>query len=205
MASEIAPNATTEIWWVTKVVVPLVSVAVASVIIPLLLHKLKYKREREERLFEARKEAYTEYFQKFESAAKEIGNEYNYFSKVVMPEKFLKLLESDSSPQAVAEFSEAVGEFPQKIQDGYRKTTEEITCLQILCSNELVSLTSEFEKKYKEAMDMTSQWLQELNQTMMSPDLEAPVAKEMMTLGEEIKTLKNKIINQMREEIGSNK
>jgi len=205
VTTEIAVNSTTEIWWVTKVVVPLLSVAVASVIIPLLLHKLKYKREREERLFEARKEAYKEYFQKFESAAKDLGNEYSHFSKVVMPEKFLKLLESDSSPEAIAEFSEAVGDFPQKINEGYRKTTEEITCLQIICSNELVSLTSEFEKKYKKAMDMTSEWLNELNQTMLAPDLEAPIAKEMMGLGEEVKALKDKIINQMREEIGSNK
>ena len=205
MIPEIAINTTTEIWWVTKVIVPLVSVAIASAIIPLLLHKLKYKREREERLFEARKEAYKEYFQKFESAAKDLGNEYNHFSKVVMPEKFLKLLKSDSSPEAIAEFSDAVGELPQKIQNGYRKTTEEITCLQIICSNELVTLTSEFEQKYKKAMDMTSDWLQELNQTMSSPDLEAPIAKEMIVLGEEVKVLKDKIINQMREEIGSNK
>lgn len=205
MASELAVNATTEIWWVTKVLVPLISVAIASVIIPLFLHKLKYKREREERLFEARKEAYKEYFQKFESASKDVGNDYNYFSQVVMPEKFMKLLESDSSPEAIAEFSEAVGDFPRKIQNGYRKTTEEITCLQIICSNELVNLTSEFERKYKEAMDKTSEWLEELNRTMLAPNLEAPKAKEMSLLGEEIRVLKQRIISQMREEIGSNK
>lgn len=204
MASEIAVNATTEIWWVTKVIVPLVGITVASVIIPLFLHKLKYKREREERLFEARKEAYKEYFQKFESASKDVGNEYNHFSKEIMPEKFMNLLKSDNSPEAIAEFSEAVGDFPLKIQNGYRKTTEEITGLQIICSNELVDLTEKFEEKYKKVMDMTSEWLQELNQTMLAPDLEAPIAKEMSSLGEEIRELKKRIVCQMRKEIGSN-
>jgi tRNA A37 N6-isopentenylltransferase MiaA len=203
MEAEVAINTTAEIWWVTKVVVPLIGIAVASVIIPLLLHKLKYKREREERLFEARKEAYREYFQKFESAANDMGNDYDHFSKVVMPEKFMKLLESDSSPEAIAEFSEAVGDFPHKIQNGYRKTTEEITCLQIICSNELLSLTNEFEKKYKMAMDMSSEWLEELNQTFTVPDMDTPKASEMKALGVEIGELKNKIISQMRKEIGS--
>ena len=203
MEAEVAVNTTAEIWWVTKVVVPLIGVAVASVIIPLLLHKLKYKREREERLFEARKEAYKEYFQKFESAANDMGNDYDHFSKVVMPEKFMQLLESDSSPEAISEFSEAVGDFPHKIQNGYRKTTEEITCLQIICSNELLSLTKEFESKYKMAMELTSEWLGELNQTFTAPDMDAPRAKEMKALGEEIVKLKNKIISQMRKEIGS--
>ncbi len=61
-----------EIWWVSKVFVPLLGILLASVIIPLLLHRLKYKREREDRLFEARKVAYGEYFRKIESAASEV-------------------------------------------------------------------------------------------------------------------------------------
>lgn len=204
METEVAVKITGEIWWVTKVIVPLIGVAVASVIIPLLLHKLKYAREREERIFEARKEAYKEYFQKFESAAKDMGNDYDHFSNVVMPEKFRKLLESDSSPEAIAEFSEAVGSFPHKIQSGYRKTTEEITCLHIICSNELLNLTKEFEGKYKLAMNMSSEWLEELNKTFVSPDMDTPKAKEMKVLGEEIGHLKDRIISQMRKEIGSN-
>jgi phosphate/sulfate permease len=72
-------QAVSEIWWFTKVVVPLAGVLIASVIIPLLLHRLKYKREREERLFDARKEAYEEYFKKLESAARDVGQEYERF------------------------------------------------------------------------------------------------------------------------------
>jgi len=184
--------------------VPLVGIAVASVIIPLLLHKLKYKREREERLFEARKEAYKEYFKKFESASESVGNQYDHFSKEVMPEKFMDLMKSDGSPEAVAEFSDAVGKFPHKIQDGYRKASEETTGLQIICSNELFEMTEEFEQKYKIIMEMTSAWLEELNNTMVMPDMDTPKANEMKALGDEIGVLKKKIVSQMREEIGSN-
>jgi len=73
-------EAVAEIWWITKVLVPLGGILIASVIIPLLLHHLKYVRERKERLFEARRNAYHEYFKKIESAVSDVGQEYEVFS-----------------------------------------------------------------------------------------------------------------------------
>ena len=194
-----------EIWWVTKIVVPLAGVLIASVIIPLLLHRLKYKRERAERLFESRKEAYKEYFKKIESAVSDAGQEYEKFSREVMPAAFLKLLKGNNSPESIVEFQQTVGNIPLKIQKAYQKSAEEITSLQIVCSEKLLEMTDEFESLNKELLDKSSVWIGELSTSMLNPNAKTPAAKEMQLLGDRIRGLKKRIIQQMRDELGTNK
>jgi DnaJ-domain-containing protein 1 len=110
---------------------------------------------------------------------------------------------SNSSPKAIVEFQQTVGNFSLRIQDGYRKASEEITSLQILCSEKLLEMTEEFEAKHNEMLNKAGDWLGELNRTMTNPDMNAPIAQEMKKLGQEIRDLKKQIIRQMRAEIGS--
>ncbi len=199
------PEAVAEIWWVTKVVVPLAGILIASVIIPLLLHHLKYVRERKERLFEARRNAYHEYFKKIESAVSDAGQEYEGFSREIMPKAFLKLLESNNSPEPIVEFQQVVGEFPLRIQKAYRAASSEITTLQIVCSRPLMKLAEDFEVANKRLLDKSADWLGEMKGSMVQPDLETPVAKEMKTLGEDIRMCKQALVEQMRAELGSDR
>ncbi len=143
-------------------VVPLVGVLIASVIIPLLLHHLKFARERKERLFEARRNAYHEYFKKIESAVSDAAQEYETFSREVMPKAFLKLLHSNNSPESIVEFQQIVGDFPLRIQMAYRKASSEITALQIVCSRPLMKLAEQFEAANKNLLDMSADWLGEM-------------------------------------------
>jgi hypothetical protein len=199
------PEAITEIWWITKVVVPLGGILIASVIIPLLLHHLKYARERKERLFEARRNAYHEYFKKIEAAVSDAGQEYEVFSREVMPKAVLKLLKSSNSPEAIVEFQQIVGDFPLRIQTAYRKASSEITTLQIVCSRPLMKLAEEFEMANKKLLDKSADWLGEMKGSMAQPDLEAPVAKAMKALGEDIRMCKQALVEQMRAELGSDR
>jgi hypothetical protein len=48
---------------------------------------------------------------------------------------------------------------------------------------------------------MSIEWLKELNDTLGNPDYDAPIAKKMKIKGEDIKSLKDKIIHQMRSEL----
>jgi hypothetical protein len=198
-------EAVAEIWWITKVVVPLAGVLIASVLIPLLLHHLKYVRERKERLFEARRNAYHEYFKKIESAVSDAGQEYEVFSREVIPKAFLKLLESNNSPEAIVEFQQVMGEFPLRIQKAYRTASSEITTIQIVCSRPLMKLAEDFEMANKKLLDKSADWLGEMKGSMVQPDLEAPVAKEMKALGEDIRICKQTLVEQMRAEFGSDK
>lgn len=194
-----------EIWWITKVVVPLFGVLIASVVIPLLLHRLKHVRERKERLFDARRSAYESYFRKIESAASDAGQEYELFSRDVLPKAFLKLLKSNNSPEAIVEYQQTVGEFPLRIQSAYQKAASEITTLQIVCSRPLMKLAEEFETANKRLLVKSADWLGEMKESMSNQSPDMPAAAEMRELAEQIRVRKQSLVEQMRAELGSDK
>ncbi|MGP9833898.1 hypothetical protein [Marinobacter sp. NSM] len=193
------------VWLDPKIVVPAVSVVLASVIMPVLLHYSKAKREREDKVFEIRTKVYTEYFRKFEEAAAGVGVDYEEFSKVTLRNAFRDFLEAKSSPDALIKFQDEVGKFPHQIQDSYRKATQEITTLKILGSDRLFYLTSEFEQLNQEILEMSSELLGEMQQALASQEFETPIAKKMKDKGQKIKNLKDEIINQMRSELNLGK
>ncbi|MBV1907812.1 MAG: hypothetical protein KUG78_00730 [Kangiellaceae bacterium] len=192
------------VWVDPKLIIPAVCVVLASVIVPILLHHLKGRRERSEKIFDIRKVVYTEYFKKYEDAAASLGQDYEHFSKVTMKDAFYKLLESDNSSESIVEFQQTVGEFPMKVQDSHRKATQELTSLKVLGSSKLLTLTKEFEDLNSQMLTLTSEWLGELNQTMAAPDFDAPIAVQMKQLGERAELLKENIIQQMRIELRLN-
>jgi hypothetical protein len=192
-------------WSQPQILISILSMAVVSVAIPLLMHHLKYRRERAERIFEARKDAYQTYFKKFEKSAEDVGQEYDKFTNEILPAAFKKLLNSGSSPEALQEFQSTVGSFPHKIQQGYRSVLEEMTTLQIYASPTLLELIRKYESLHQEMMTQASSWLEEANKKLVAPNFDTPVAKEMKLRGEEIKKLKTIIINRMRLELGTDK
>ena len=194
-----------EQWLEPKIIITLLSTLIASVIIPVLLHHFKYKRERAEKLFETKKEAYLKYFQKFEKSAEIAGQDYEKYTNETLPSEFLKLLESGSSNEAILAFQKAVGEFPNKLQEGHRKAIAEMTSLRIVCSKKLFEMIIHFEKLQQEMLEQAAPWLEEANRKSTQPDLSSPIAIQMRQRGEQIKILSEAIIGQMREELGTNK
>lgn len=192
-------------WLEPKIVIPAITAVMtgvlASVIVPLFMHYSKSKREQKYKILDIRTKVYTEYFKKYEEAAKNIDVDYEVFTKVTLKSAFIDLLESDSSAVAIIKLSDEISRFTFQIQQSHRKSTEEISSLKILGSDELFRLTNDFEKLNQEIIMLSSEWLKELNEALVSPDFEAPIAKKMKTKGEEINELKDKIIKQMRIEL----
>ena len=127
--------------------------------------------------------------------------DYKVFTKVTLKSAFIYLLESDSSAVSIIKLSDEISRFTFQIQQSHRKSTEEISSLKILGSDELFRLINDFEKLNQEIIMLSSEWLKELNEALVTPDFEAPIAKKMKTKGEEINELKDKIIKQMRIEL----
>lgn len=192
-------------WLTPSIIVPAISVLVASVVVPLLLHWLRGRREEAARIFDIRKEIYTQYFRKYEQAAEGVGNDYEQFSQVTLKNEFHKLLAAGSTPDAIVAFSSAVSEFPHKIQSAHRKATEEITTIKVLGSEDLLRLTTEFERINQEILEMAGPWLAEMQATLTMPNFESPVAVALKKKGQQAKELKEKIILQMRSELGFGK
>jgi hypothetical protein len=191
-------------WTDPKLIIPAICVILASVIVPIFLHHLKGRRERNDKIFDIRKVIYTEYFKKYEDAAASLGQDYEHFSKVTIKDAFYNLLESDKSSKSIVEFQQIVGDFPLRVQNSHRKATQELTSLKVLGSSKLLTLTKEFEDLNNQMLTLTSEWLGELNQSMTMPDFEAPIAIRMKELGARAELLKESIINQMRVELGLN-
>lgn len=167
-----------------------IGIIIASIIIPLLIHYLKGKRELKHKILYIRREAYTQYFKKFEKAAEGVGQNYEEFSTVTLQDEFLKLLKSGNSPEAIVDFQKAVGDFPEKIQSSYRQATEEITGLKLIGSKELLNLTKEFERLNKEQLYQSSKWLSELQSALTMPNFDSPTAREMKKRGEKVGELR---------------
>jgi hypothetical protein len=201
VSSEVVKEIALNAWFEPKVIVPAVCVILASVLIPILLHYLKGKREREDRILEIRTKVYSEYFKKFEDAASGVGNDYEEFSQVTLKEQFKKLLDSDNSNDALIEFQDAVNEFPMKIQTAHRKATQESTTLKVLGSPKLFALTNEFEEAHQEILELSAEWLTEMKQAFTMPDFESPIAIQMKSKGKNIGFLQKEIIKQMRVEL----
>ena len=188
-------------WLTPSVIVPAISILIASVIVPLLLHWLRGEREQKARIFEVRKQVYTQYLKKYEEAAAGVGHDYEHFSKVTLKDAFRELLEAGDSPDAILAFQSVVGDFPDKIQSAHRKATEETTTIKLLGSPELLELTREFEALHQQILNTTGPWLRDLQRTLTAPDLESPIAIELKKMGKRAQGLKEKIIEQMRREL----
>lgn len=189
-------------WLDPKIIVPAACVLIASVVLPLVLHWLKGRRERADKILELRTKAYTEYFKKYEQAAHQVGQDYEYFSRVTLRNEFEKLLKSNNSPEAIVAFNDVVGNFPNQIMSAHRKATEELTTLKIIGSYKLQALTEEFEALNQRILEASAKWLEEMKAVMPGDSSGFPAASELSAMGERAKFLKNAIIKQMRVEIG---
>jgi hypothetical protein len=197
----ISTTAQSATWFQPSIIIPAICVILASALVPILLHYLKGKRDKKDKILEIRTKVYTEYFKAFEEAAKAVGNDYEKFSKVTLKDEFLKLLKAESSPEAIVEFRGVINEFPHKIQESHRKATEQVTTLKILGSKKLYDLTGEFETLNQDILELSSEWLAEMQNSFVTPDFEAPIALKMKAMGERTNKLKDEIISQMRLEI----
>ncbi len=144
-----------------------------------------------------------------EEAARLAGQDYDHFLTHTLPRASRRLQESNSSPDAVAEYQQTLHEFTKGLNEGYQKATSELVSLRIVCSDELAALLDEFEGTFQEMMNLQPRMLQEIQESMTFEsfqtgqfEFETPSKKEMTELGAKLVRVRNKIIATMRRELG---
>ncbi|MEZ8389775.1 hypothetical protein AB6C53_10895 [Vibrio splendidus] len=200
---------TASMWFEPKYTIPALMVLLSSGLFPFLLHKYKVKREREEKLFDTRKEEYQGYFKKMEEAARLAGQDYDKYLTETLPSASRKLYEAHSSPEALVEYQQTLNAFTKDINDGFMKATNELVSLRIVCSKELAVLLDDFEAKYQAMMSLQPQMLEEI-QRSLTPEsfitgqfnFETPSKIQMNELGASLVKTRNLIIKTMRKELG---
>ncbi|EGR0196967.1 MULTISPECIES: hypothetical protein [Vibrio] len=200
---------TATVWIEPTFVIPAFMVLLSSGLFPFLLHKYKVKREREEKLFDTRREEYQGYFKKMEEAARLAGQDYDKYLTETLPNASRKLYESNSSPEAMVEYQQTLNDFTKNINEGFQKATNELISLRIVCSKELALLLDEFESTYQQMMSLQPQMLEEIRTSMTMEsfitgqfNFETPSKVKMTNLGVSIVNTRNQIILTMRRELG---
>lgn len=196
-------------WIEPKYIIPAFMVLLSSGLFPFLLHKYKVRREREEKLFDTRKEEYQQYFKKMEEAARLAGQDYDKYLSETLPNACRKLYESNSSPEALVEYQKTISDFTKGVSDGFQKATNELVSLRIVCSNQLIELLDVFEDTYQSMMNLQPQMLEELKVSLTTESFitgqfsfDTPSKVKMTELGALLADTKGKIIKTMRLELG---
>ncbi len=199
----------TAMWIEPKYIIPAFIALLSSGLFPLLLHKYKVKREREEKLFDTRKDEYQGYFKKMEEAARLAGLDYDKYLTETLPNASRKLYESNYSPEAMVEYQQTLNAFTKGINEGFQKASNELVSLRIVCSNQLVLLLDEFEGTYKAMMSLQPQMLEEIKTSLTMEsfvtgqfNFETPSKVQMTELGVVLVNTRNRIIKTMRKELG---
>jgi len=196
-------------WIEPKYIIPAFMVLLSSGLFPFLLHKYKVRREREEKLFDTRKEEYQLYFKKMEEAARLAGQDYDKYLSETLPNACRKLYESNSSPEALVEYQKTISDFTKGVSDGFQKATNELVSLRIVCSNQLIELLDVFEGAYQSMMNLQPQMLEELKVSLTTESFitgqfsfDTPSKVRMTELGALLADTRGKIIKTMRVELG---
>ncbi|MBH0066820.1 hypothetical protein I6E69_02045 [Pseudoalteromonas sp. NZS100] len=184
-------------------------VFISSGLLPFLLHKYKVSRERAENLFETRKTEYQNYFKILDNAAKLAGQDYVVFMNETLPDATRRLYEEESSTEAILNYQKVLNDFTIGIQEGFQKATSELTGLRIVCSRNLIEKLEQFESLYQVLLTMQPEMLRQLNE-QLTPEafltgnynFETEIQQKMVRKGNDLKNLRNQIIDTMRSELG---
>lgn len=196
-------------WFELKLIIPALLTLISAGVFPFLLHKYKVKRERQEKLFETRKNEYQAYFKTLENAARLAGQDYTEFMNKTLPDANRRLYEENSSPESILNFQKVLNDFTIGIQEGFQKATSELTGLRIVCSRSLFTKLERFESLYQELLTMQPEMLRQLNERITPEsfvsgdiDFETEIKVRMVDKGEELKSVRDEIIQDMRSELG---
>ncbi len=196
-------------WVDPKYIIPAFLVLLSSGLFPFLLHRYKLKRERQEKLFDTRKEEYQGYFKKMEEAARLAGQDYDYFLTHTLPEASRNLRDSGASSEALEQYDRTLQSFIKGLNEGYQKATSELVSLRIVCSDHLAQQLDEFEGIFQEMMTAQPKMLREIKDSMTFEafqtgnfDFDTPTKVEMTELGSRLVIVRNNIIATMRQELG---
>ncbi|MDA8940000.1 hypothetical protein N9H48_06295 [Pseudoalteromonas marina] len=196
-------------WLEAKIIIPAVTALICSGLLPFLHHKYKVKRERDEKLFETRKTEYQNYFKILDNAAKLAGQDYVVFMNKTLPDATRRLYEEESSTEAILNYQKVLNDFTIGMQEGFQKATSELTGLRIVCSRNLIEKLEQFESLYQVLLTMQPEMLRQLNE-QLTPEafltgnynFETEIQKKMLRKGNDLKNLRNQIIDTMRSELG---
>jgi hypothetical protein len=180
-----------------------VSAVVTGVLLPLLLHFMRRRDERQRRLFDIRYEEYRKYLTKLDEIAEASRVGFDAAFKEQFVPSLVRLVASGDDPAATIEpFMKAISELMDRSRDAFMKAKNELGGLRLVCSDQLLPKIERFVDVQKALLDESLQLLGkwktvDLNnpETALSPSAKAK--------SEESERLLQEIVKLMRAELAS--
>ncbi|MBZ5640799.1 MAG: hypothetical protein LAO51_18840 [Acidobacteriia bacterium] len=172
----------------------MVSLAVSSIVSPVLFYFLKVREERRKERFDHKYAEYKAFLKALDDMAATARIDFESFMRDTMGRHFSDILRGGGDLEAL---NVDVREFTLRTASAFSKAKSELHGLTLVCSEKLLSLVRDFTALQERLMSRTTALLGDLKQF----NTDSPVAAEMKELGERAESLKDEIVRAMRTEL----
>jgi len=179
-------------------------VVVSAIIGPAIFYVLKTREDRKRRRVDTKFGEFKHYLKALEEISRFSGEEFEtYMAGPAQRCIAIVLTATDEAQrnQALVTMNHEMAEFVSRLTTAFRQATSELHGLRLVCSKTLLEMVNEFvhnqELMLHESISLMG------NIKFRGPQLvETPENSELIRKGEESKKLFERIVNQMRHELG---
>ncbi len=181
----------------------LVSALVSAILGPAIFYILKTREDRRRRQFETKFGEFKHYLKALEQISKFSGEEFEkYMSGPAQKCMESVLTGGEPANQALITMNREMNEFVSKLTKSFQQASSELHGLRLVCSPELFGMVNEFvriqDQILKESIALMGQI--KFNE---SGSVEIPIDSGLRRKGEASKQMFERIVEQMRSELGT--
>lgn len=185
----------------------LVSAVVSAIVGPSIFYFLKTREERKRRQFETKFSEFKHYLKALEQISRFAGEEFEKYMRDPAQKCMQSVLMATSEAEAnlaLVAMNQEMNEFVSRLTKSFQQASSELHGLRLVCSHTLFELVNEYVK-------IQDQLLQEAIALMgqikfnESGSVDVPVDAGLRRKGEASKQMFERIVKQMRSELGTDK
>lgn len=182
----------------------LVSVVVSAIIGPAIFYVLKTREDRKQHRFDAKFGEFKHYLKALEEISRFSGEEFETYMAGPAQQCIATVLTATNDTQrnqALVAMNQEMTEFVSRLTAAFRRASSELHGLRLVCSETLLEMVNEFVRNQELMLHESISLMGNIK--LGGPQLvETPEGSNLIHKGEESKKLFERIVDQMRHELG---
>ena len=182
----------------------LVSVVVSAVIGPAIFYVLKTREDRKRRRFDTKFGEFKHYLKALEEISRFSGEEFETYMAGPAQQCIATVITATNEAQrnlALVTMNQEMTEFVSRLTTAFRRASSELHGLRLVCSKTLLEMVNEFVRNQELMLHESISLMGNIK--LGGPQLvETPEGSNLIHKGEESKKLFERIVDQMRHELG---
>lgn len=179
-----------------------VAAVVSAIVGPLIFLFLKRWDEKNRRTFDIRYAEYNHYLRAIEQISSAGNAEFERFMSETYAQCLKEILSTEGdSNQPLIELNRKVNDLTSNVRKSFTQATQELNGLRLVCSSALLEMVNEFIDIQRHLIDESVSMMGRLQKLDIN-NPESIISGEMKAKGEQATVLFEKIVVQMRKELG---